>query len=124
MAVIEPRQIQWDSAKVEDATLTVALTGSAARAWKARFERVLAMLDTPHSGWGEVRSTKKGIKVADLREGSEPELRHFLESVILQANSDTATAPAPDDDGEENQEPDFDEEMTRTFRAFADESHA
>jgi hypothetical protein len=122
MATIQPRQIQWASAKVEDATLTVELTGSAANAWKARFESVLALLDTPHSGWGEVRAAKQAIKVADLQQGSEPELRHFLESIVLQANSDTATGAVPDEsDGDEDGEPDPDEQMTRAFRAFADD---
>src|ERR1700724_3230920 len=90
MATVEPRQIEWGSAQIEDATLTVELTGSASKAWKARFESVLALLDTPHSSWGEVRLTKKGIKIADLQQGRESELRHFLESIVLQANSDTA----------------------------------
>ena len=122
MAAIEPRQIQWGSAEVEDATLTVALTGRAANAWKARFENVLTMLDTPHNGWGEVRAVKKALKVNDLEQGSESELRHFLESAVLQANSDTATGTCASHDGRiEDDEPGPDEQMTAAFRAFATE---
>jgi hypothetical protein len=120
MATVEPRQIAWDSAQIEDATLTVELTGSASKAWKARFEGVLALLDTPHGGWGEVHLTKKAIEVADLQQGSESELRHFLESIVLQANSDTAPDTSQhDDDSEEDHGSDPDEQMTATFRAFA-----
>ncbi len=119
MATVEPREIEWGSAQIEDATLTVELTGSASKAWKTRFQSVLALLDTPHSSWGEVRITKKGIKVADLRQGSESELRHFLESIVLQANSDMAPDTQHDDDSDEDHEPDADEQMAATFRAFA-----
>ena len=122
MATVQPRQIEWGSAQIEDATLKVELTGSASKAWKARFESVLALLDTPHSSWGEIHLTKKGIKIADVQQGSESELRHFLESIVLQANSDTApNTPRDDDDSDEGHKPDRDEQMTATFRAFAAE---
>jgi hypothetical protein len=87
--------------------------------WKACFESVLALLDTPHSSWGEVHLAKKGIKIGDLRQGNESELRYFLASVVLQANSDTAPDTPQHDDGNEDDEPDPDERMTATFRAFA-----
>jgi hypothetical protein len=119
-----PREIQWGSAQIQDGTLTVELAGAASKAWKARFENVLALLDTPHSGWGEVSLTKKVIKVSGVQQGSEAELRHFLESAVLQANTDTAPdAPQPDDDDEDevDHEPDVDEQMAQTFRGFAAE---
>jgi hypothetical protein len=119
MATVESRQIEWSSAQIEDATLAVELTGSASKAWKARFESVLALLGTPHSGWGEVHLVKNAIKVADLQEGGESELRHFLESVVLQANSDVAPDTPQHEDSDGIDEPDLDERMTATFRAFA-----
>lgn len=122
MPDVEPRQIRWGSTQIEDATLVVELSGAPSKAWRARFESVLALLETPHSRWGEVRLTKKGIEVTALQQGSEAELRHFLESIVLQANSDTAPeAPQRDLEDEEadGQEPDSDEQMTATFRAFA-----
>lgn len=118
MATVEPRQIQWGSTQIDDATLEVELTGAPSKAWRARFQSVLALLDTPHSNWGKVRLTKKGIKVTDLQQGSESELRHFLESIVLQANSDTAPQPDHQDNDGDDQEPDPDEQMTATFRAF------
>jgi hypothetical protein len=123
MASQEPREIDWSSAEIEDARLSVALSGSGSKAWKGRFQNVLALLDTPHSGWGEVRLTGKGvIRVRDVRPGAESDLRHFLETVLLQVNSDTVpagTQPAEQDVEDEPQEPDPDEQMTAAFRAFA-----
>ena len=128
MANVEPRQIEWDSAQMKDATLTVELSGSASKVWTARFGSVLALLDTAHTSWGEIRLTKKAIKIAGLKQGSESELRHLLESIVMQVNSDTAPDTPEyrggdrggDGDGDgENHAPDPDERMTATFRAFA-----
>ncbi len=118
----EPRQIQWGSAQIEDGTLTVELAGASSNAWKARFENVLTLLDTPHSGWGEVGLTKRAIKISGVQRGSEAELRHFLESAVLQANTDTAPAasqPDGEDEDEDDDEPNVDEQMAQTFRSFA-----
>lgn len=117
----EPRQIDWASAQIEDGALTVELTGKGSKVWKARFANVLALLDTPHTSWGEVRLHKSTVTVAGVQQGGESELRHFLESAVLQANSDTQPE-APEDDAEgddEGGEHDVDEQMTATFRAFA-----
>jgi hypothetical protein len=116
----EQRQIEWGSAEIEDGTLTVQVAGASSKAWKARFESVLALLDTPHSGWEEVSLTKKAIKVSGVQKGSEAELRHFLESAVLQANTDTAP-DAPPHDNEGDEESDADEQMAQTFRSFAAE---
>lgn len=121
MAAPEPRQIEWGSAQIEGGTLTVELAGASSKAWRARFENVLTLLDTAHSSWGEVSLIKKAIKVADVGQGSEADLRHFLESIVLQANSDTEPdAPLPDDEGEDH-EPNTDEQIAETFRGFAAE---
>ena len=115
---VEQRQIQWGTAEIDDGSLTVELGGASSKSWKARFENVLALLDTPHRGWGEVSLTRKAIKVSGSQHGSEAEQRHFLESAVLQANTDTApSAPSPHD--AEDEEPDADEEMAQTFRSFA-----
>lgn len=122
MDASEPRHIDWGSSDVEKARLTVKLTGASSKAWKARFESVLAMLGTAHNSWGAVRLTKHAIKVAGLQRGRESELRHFLESVVMQTNSDTEPkALAPEEGVEDDREPDADEQMARAFRAFADE---
>ena len=121
MANSEPRQIAWASAQIEDGTLTVELTGKGSKAWKARFENVLALLDTPHTACDEVRLKKSAVKVAGVQQGAEHELRHFLESIVLQANADTEPE-APEDDvrsDDAGEEPYVDERMTATFKAFA-----
>jgi len=126
MAAPEPRQIEWDSAQMHDGALTVGLTGTSSKPWSTRFEGVLALLDTPHKNWGDVKVTKRAVKVADVQPGSESELRHFLESVVLQANSDTAPGPAEqgldsEAGGEDEHHSDPDEQMAAAFRSFADD---
>ncbi len=126
MSSPEPRNIDWATAEAQDATLTVDLTGASSKVFKQRFERVLALLDTPHSRWGAVRVNRKGIQVADVNEGAEAELRHFLESIVLEANSEL-TSPEETTNGADDEAPPIDEggranrQMTATFRAFADE---
>jgi hypothetical protein len=125
MTAPEQRSIDWASAEVQAATLTVELTGARAKAWKQRFERVLALLETAHSRWGEVRVDKQGIQVAEVQPGTETELRHFLESVVLQVNSELPQSEETQQGSEA--EPDLDEEaradrqMTAAFRAFAED---
>ncbi|HEX3850836.1 MAG TPA: hypothetical protein VHW01_07700 [Polyangiaceae bacterium] len=121
MSAIEPREIRWDTAHIKGAALTVELTGSASKPWKARFEQVLALLGSAHSSWGATRVVKDAINVEDVEQGSESGLRHFLESVVLQANADPeadVVAQAHERiDGKGELDPD--ERMTRTFRSFA-----
>lgn len=126
MADPEPRNIDWATAETQDATLTVELTGARSKVFKQRFERVLALLDTPHSRWSDVRVNRKGIQVADVQQGAEGELRHFLESIVLEANSELASSEESTN-GAEDETPPVDEaaqadrQMTAAFRAFADE---
>ncbi|MGH2911218.1 MAG: hypothetical protein ACRDJ3_01945 [Solirubrobacteraceae bacterium] len=68
-----------------------------------------------------IHLTKKAIKVTDLQQGSESELRHFLESILLQVNCDTELDASQSDDEDEGHEPNTDEQMTATFRGFAAE---
>jgi len=77
MAAPEQRNIEWGTADVEDATLSVQLTGASSKAWKQRFGSVLTLLDARHSRWGEVHLNKKGIRVVEVQPGTESELRHF-----------------------------------------------
>jgi hypothetical protein len=125
MAAPEQRNIDWGSAESEDVTLTVELTGASSKAWKQRFESVLALLDTPHSRWGEVHLTRKAIQIAHVQPGTETELRHFLESIVLQVNSELPQPEESEQDAEKESEVDeaakADRQMTAAFRAFADD---
>ncbi len=98
-----PRRIDWGTAVVEDCTLEVELTGSRSKDWSARFERVVALLETPHSGWGRV----------------------FLESAVIEANSELDGDGEPDrratEEGDRDPAAERDRRMTETFRAFAAE---
>ena len=111
-----PIAIDWASASVEDARVSVPLTDKHSRAWGEAFERVLERLDKHGSGWGEIELDKRELHVADVRPGAEQDLRHLLESVVLQAN---AAVGADDAEPEEEERSGPDAEMTATFRSFA-----
>jgi len=122
--------LNWSTAKVEDSKLTVDLDGELPSGWKDSFDAVARLLASS-AEWGEVSlKGKKSVRVADVSEGSEERLRHFLESVVAQANADHT----PDDsDRDEDAEDDEDEggdderdaagpddEMSQRFRSFSD----
>jgi hypothetical protein len=125
MTTTKQRNIDWGSAEIEAATLTVELTGPSSKAWRQRFESVLALLETSHSSWGAVHLGKSRIRVAEVRQGAEHELRHFLESIVLQVDSELSQTEKPEEDAEKetevDQEAQADRQMTAAFRAFADE---
>lgn len=125
MAAPEQRNIDWGTADIDDATLTVELTGASSKAWKQRFESVVALLETPHSLWGEVHIiNKSAIEVSEVQEGTATELRHFLESIVLQVNSELPQPEEPEQGAEDQMQVDeaaqADRKMTAAFRAFAD----
>jgi BioD-like phosphotransacetylase family protein len=124
MAAPKQRNVDWGSAEVADATLTVELTGARSKAWKQRFESVLTLLDTPHNRWGEVHLNREAIQVADVQPGTETELRHFLESIVLQVNSELPQPEESEQDAERETHDEAaraDRRMTTAFRAFADD---
>ncbi len=125
MSAPEPRNIDWGTTEIEEGTLTVELTGSSSKAWKQHFLSVLALLETPHSRWGEVRINRKGMQVSEVQQGTETELRHFLESIVLQVNSELPQPEESTQSVEEETHVDeaahVDRQMTAAFRAFADE---
>jgi hypothetical protein len=122
MAADERREIDWSSAQVHDGTLTVDLDGASSKGWRTQFERVLTMLDSPHASWGEVSIGKKNIQVTELMEGTEDEVRHFLESIVLEVNSGLEPDAAEGSDEANSPAVDPEEQMAETFRGFAHES--
>jgi hypothetical protein len=118
----EPRAIDWASAEIDGGTLTVDLSGRSSKAWRTSFGEVLRVLQRQGSDrWPDVKLGKATLEVAPVSEGSESELRHFLESVVLQANSTLGSdageeQPVVDGDPERA----LDQKMTMTFRAFAE----
>jgi hypothetical protein len=109
--------LEWASAEVKDANLTVALTGDLPKGWKESFERTVKLLG--HGEWGAVKLKKGSVEVSDVAPGSEEKLRHHLEAIVTQANAaqDTGDDDA-DGGGDEPEGPDA--EMTDRFRAFAE----
>jgi hypothetical protein len=118
MTASETPQIDWSTAEVNEGTLSVALTGAATRPWRRDFERVLTLLgDDRHGAWGEIALTKGQVEVSEVAEGSEADVRHLLESALLQVNSDLgAEPPAAPSAGEDVPAPD--RRLTVTFRRF------
>lgn len=113
------RHIDWDSAQVHDRRLEVRLEGDGTKEWDRHFNAVLAHLHRDNGPWGNVKLTKRQIKVADVQDGAEDDVRHFLESVVLQANTDLAPQLDPPVADEPRAADSVDERMTRAFRAFA-----
>ena len=65
---------------------------------------------------GEIKVGKRKLRISHVTDGSEERLRHFLESVVTEANSaHPSPSPAP-----EETESGPDAGMTRRFRSFAD----
>jgi hypothetical protein len=112
-------RLQWASAEVRDARLTVALEGEVPKGWKESFERTIQLLGD--GDWGAVELKKRTVQVSDVPPGSEEKLRHHLESVVAQANADQQERESDADSDGDGEKPDGpDAEMTGRFRAFAE----
>lgn len=122
--------LNWSTAKVKDSKLTVDLDGELPSGWEDSFDTVARLLAGP-ADWGEVSLKKKKVCVTDVSEGSEERLRHYLESVVEQANADHRPDDSErersdeggdeDDDAEEDRsESGPDAEMSERFRSFAE----
>lgn len=108
--------LDWSAASVDDGRLTVPVTGDVPAGWTKCVKRVIERLERPGNSWGAVRVTKKELRVDDVGAGSEADLHHFLESVVLQAN---AALRDEAQDTEDDARSERDQAMTDAFRAFA-----
>jgi hypothetical protein len=120
------REIDWASAEVHDGDVTVELSGKNSQAWRERFDTVRRLLGGSGGGWGEVKLTKGSIRVKSLQPHAEGDLRHFLESLVVQVNTEL---PPEEGDGQDDDEAGaepvdrgaiLDAEMTATLRSFAE----
>jgi hypothetical protein len=115
------RKIDWSTAEVKDGALTLELTGDRSKRWDRRFDSVLALLGKDDGRWGKVRLTKTAIEVTEVSERSAGDLHHFLESVVLQVNSDLKDdSPEGAADAQSDPAQEADRAITATFRALAD----
>jgi hypothetical protein len=120
------REIDWASAEVHDGNVTLELSGKNSKAWRERFDTVLRLLGASGGGWGEVKLAKGSIRVKSLQPQVEGDLRHFLESLVVQVNSELPQEGGDGQDEEEHGGADaidraaiLDAEMTATLRSFA-----
>jgi hypothetical protein len=116
-------EIDWSSAEVHGGDVTVDLAGKVSKQRRERFETVRSLLGVSSGAWDDVKLVKRTIHVRGLLPGEEHELRHFLDSVVVQVN---AELPASDDDAEQAGRPSdraaiVDAEMTATLRSFAEQ---
>jgi hypothetical protein len=115
-----PARIDWSAAEINGATLSVPLEGEAPKGFAKRVRSVLAILDQGSGGWGEITIHKNTITVAEIQAGSEDELRHLLESALLQANADLEQSDTVDpDEADPDDHTERERAMTNTFRSFS-----
>jgi hypothetical protein len=118
-------KVDWTTAEVNRAKLEVELSGELPASWKKSFKTTARLLH--RSGeWGEVELKKRTVSVSRLTPGSEENLRHFVESVVEQANATAGLAEVEPDDDERaasaGNEEGPDEQMTQRFRSFSSEA--
>lgn len=114
-------RLDWSTAEVKRATLTVALDGKTPSGWKESFATTVRLLGGGE--WGEVAFKKRTVRVKDVVAGQEEKLRHFLDSVVEQANASRpgeTDRPESETDAESDQAEGPDAEMTKRFRSFAE----
>ena len=103
-------QIEWSTAVVQDGSLTVELSEDAPEGWG---ERVTAVLERLGRADG-VSVEERCLVVDGVEPGGEGDLRHLLDSAVLQASADLA--PDEDEDGGDDGPSEADREMTEAFR--------
>ena len=108
--------LDWGSASVDEGQLTVPLIGDIPNGWTKRAKSVVDRLARAGSSWGAIQVTKKQLRVDAVSAGSEHDLHHFLESVVLQAN---AAFREEQEDVAEDGRSEQDQQMTDAFRALA-----
>ncbi|MGI9184144.1 MAG: hypothetical protein ACR2GZ_04135 [Solirubrobacteraceae bacterium] len=116
-------QLDWSTAEVKGATLTVALDAKTPPGWKESFTTTVRLLGGGE--WGEVALKKRTVRVNGVIGGQEEKLRHFLDSVVGQANASHPSEPdqsKSEDDADSDQSEGPDAELTARFRAFAQPS--
>jgi hypothetical protein len=121
--------LDWSTAEVRDAKLTVQVEGDVPDGWEDTFKATAKLLGG--GTWGEITLEEQKAEVSGVQPGSEEKLKHFLESVVLQANSTHVSdeeEEEKDEDGDEDQgedeeesESDEDKQMSERFRSFAED---
>jgi hypothetical protein len=123
--------LDWSTAEVKDSKLTVQVDGDLPDGWQDTFNTTVKLLGG--GSWGEIKLEEQKAEVTGLTAGSEEKLKHFLESVVQQANATHLSDEEEEreegqdgdggreDEGDSEQESDSDKEMSERFRSFAEE---
>jgi hypothetical protein len=123
--------LDWSTAEVKDSKLTVQVDGDLPDGWEDTFNTTVQLLGG--GSWGEIKLEEQKAEVTGLRPGDEAKLKHFLESVVQQANAthlgdedeeqgeDEDDEQDGEDDEDSEQESDEDKEMSKRFQSFAEE---
>ena len=115
--------LEWSSAEVSDAELTVGLSDNPPKKWREAFTKAAALLS--HGSWEVSQVKRRNVRISPVRVGEEERVRQFLEGAVLEANAALVSEeelfdPAQaDGEGGEEDEASADEELTARFRAFA-----
>jgi hypothetical protein len=117
-------ELDWASASVKDGELSVDVAGTPNAEWTRGLEAIVERLYRPGSGWGEVAVSKATLRVASVSPGSEADLRHFLDSAVLQVNTNLAPAEEGESGDDDNGGSPEDREMTDVFRSFSTDADA
>jgi hypothetical protein len=94
----------------------VPVIGDVPAGWTKRVKSVVERLDRSGSSWGAIGVTKKQRRIDAVSAGSERDLHHFLESVVLQAN---AAFMEEQEDTTEDGRSEQDQQMIDVFRSLA-----
>ncbi len=111
--------IDWSTARVRGRELTVAFEEATSAAARKHMKALVERLQRPGEPWKAVAVKKDRLIVSEIADGAEEEVRHFLESVVLEADAaaDDGAAAAGDEQVDER-----DRRMTDAFQAFAPDS--
>jgi hypothetical protein len=111
-------RIDWGAAEVEGGRLTVPFEGKPPSDFTAQLTGVIERLRRG-GAWGDIKVGRSTLRVADVEHGAESDLRHFLESAVLQANANLAADDDDDEPASGGERSEADERMTEAFRGFA-----
>lgn len=107
--------IDWRTAQVRGRELTVAFEEPISAPERKCLTALVERLERSGEPWEAITVKKNRLIVGAIADGAEDDLRHFLESLLLEANA----AADEGDDAEDEQVDERDRRMTEAFQAFA-----
>jgi hypothetical protein len=106
--------IDWSTAEVRDGDLTVMFSEPTTAPLRERMKALVNRLQRPGEPWQGIKVKKDRLIVGGIADSGEDDVRHFVESLVQEANAAEADgAPEPEQIDER------DRRMTDAFQAFA-----